>query len=301
MKAWSGTKGGSVKRIVNLFRQHRPAIEMFLRNVVESEHFASDDDEVKIHASFTHLPFLQMVYHIGSDLKQESPNYYKKGKDESRIGTDKRHYFSNISLKESESYLTNPYIHHMTGHSSITMVVRRKERYTVFDFDLLKLLEVLKLIEHNTRFEHFNTFIYALGGFMLALISLFLIAYGGYTFISVFTEAPESILHDIFKAIIAVTLGLAIYDLAKTILENEVMYKDAGGAREGQYAILGKFLVSIIIALSIESLMVVFKITLADYTGLGYAFFLILGVSLMIIGLGWFDHLTKSKTARKKG
>jgi hypothetical protein len=243
-----------------------------------------------------------MVYTIGPDLKQDSPNYYKRSKDPSRIGMDKSHYFSNISLKESESYLTNPYIHHMTGHSSITMVLRRDDRYTVFDFDLLKLLEALKLIEHNTRFEHFNTFIYALGGFMLALIALFLISYGGYTFAFVFVEAPESILHDIFKAIIAVTLGLAIYDLAKTILENEVMYKNAGGQREGQYAILGKFLVSIIIALSIESLMVVFKITLADYTGLGYAFFLILGVSLMIIGLGWFDHLTKAKSSgRKKG
>ena len=33
------------------------------------------------------------------------------------------------------------------------------------------------------------------------------------------------VITNIFKAIIAVTLGLAIYDLAKTILENEVMYR----------------------------------------------------------------------------
>ena len=284
-----------MKRIVGLFRQHRPAIEMFLRNIVESDRFDCDDDEACIRAAFAHLACLQVSYLIGPDLKQKSPSYHRKGSDASRIGVDKSHYFANIALARSEHYLSNPYIHHLTGHPSITMVLRREEDYIVFDLDLLKLLEGLKLIEHNSRFERLNTAVYAGGGFMLALISIFLILYGGYTFVNTFIHSPDSILHNIFKAIIAVTLGLAIYDLAKTILENEVMYKNAGDQRAGQYTILGKFLVSIIIALSIESLMVVFKITLADYTGLGYGFLLILGVALMIVGLGWFDHLTKTK------
>lgn len=286
-----------MKRIINQFRENRHAVEMFLRNRVEGDRY-NFQDEQGIRTAFDHLPFLEMFYIIGSDLKQISPNYFRKGKDESPVGRDKSHYFTNIDLEKFTSYVTNPYIHHITGESSVTMVLPyRNGTFIVFDFNLLKLLETLRLIEHNTHFEHCNQFIYATGGIVLGLIALFLIGYGGYTFSTVFVRSPEGMLHDIFQAIIAITLGLAIYDLAKTILENEVMYKNAGKQREGQYSILGKFLVSIIIALSIESLMVVFKITLGDYTGLGYAFLLILGVTLMIVGVGWFDYLTKEKTA----
>jgi len=288
-----------MKRIVNQFRQHRHAIEMFLRNRVRDDCF-DFSGEAGIQSAFDHLPFLQMVYLVGSDLKQTSPNYYRKGRDESRIGVDKSHYFSNLPLENFSSYMTNPYIHHITGNSSITLVTGHGEGgFIVFDFNLLKLLETLRLIEHNSRFERFKLAVYAFGGFVLAAVSIFLIGYGAYTFAAVFLRRPEEILHDIFKAIIAITLGLAIFDLAKTILENEVMYKNAGRQREGQYTLLGKFLVSIIIALSIESLMVVFKITLGDYTGLGYGFLLIFGVTLMIVGLGWFDHLTKAGQPRE--
>lgn len=288
-----------MKRIATLFRQHRPTIEMFLHNVVESSRFDCSDEK-HIHAVFGHFPFLQVVYLIGKDLRQISPNYYRRSKDTSRIGVDKSHYFSNIRLEEGETYISNPYIHHLTGQASITMVTRLDDTYRVFDFDLLRLFETLKLIEHNSRFERLNMMVYATGGFMLTLISVFLIVYGAYIFANVFLISSESVLHDIFKAIIAITLGLAIYDLAKTILENEVMYKNAGMQREGQYSILGKFLVSIIIALSIESLMVVFKIALGDYTELGYAFFLIFGVTLMIVGLGWFHSLTKPPCAEER-
>ncbi|MEJ2499946.1 MAG: PDC sensor domain-containing protein [Campylobacterales bacterium] len=289
-----------MKRIVNQFRDNRHTIEMFLRNRVQADRY-NFNDEKGIHAAFEHLPFLEMFYIIGSDLKQISPNYFRKGKDESLIGRDKSHYFTNINLEKFTSYVTNPYIHHITGESSITMVMPyRNDTYIVFDFNLLKLLETLRLIQHNSRFERFNLFVYALGGFLLALVALFLIVYGAYTFAVVFFHPPDEVLHDIFKAIIAITLGLAIFDLSKTILENEVMYKNAGKQNEGQYTVLGKFLVSIIIALSIESLMVVFKITLGDYTGLGYGFLLILGVTLMIVGLGWFDHLTKKRTAEEE-
>lgn len=93
----------------------------------------------------------------------------------------------------------------------------------------------------------------------------------------------------------SITLGIAIYDLAKTIIAHEVLFKNIEDEKNGQYHMLGKFLTSIIIALSIESLMVVFKIALDDYRSLGYAFFLILGVTILIYGLGKFHHFTKDK------
>ena len=285
-----------MKRIVIQFRQNRRAIEMFLRNSVKDDRFHFDDEE-GIRNAFKHLPFLQMFYRIGEDLKQTSPNYDRRGGvDASRVGADKSHYFSNIQMDDFSVYMTNPYIHHLTGESSVTMVLPQKEGgFVVFDFNLLTLLESLRLIEHNRHFERFNLFVYALGGFTLALVSIFLIVYGASTFIFIFKQSQDAMLHDIFKTIIAITLGLAVFDLAKTILEKEVMYKNAGSQTDGQYTVLSKFLISIIIALSIESLMVVFKIALGDFTSLGYGFLLILGVTLMIVGLGLFDRLTTKK------
>ncbi len=56
-----------------------------------------------------------------------------------------------------------------------------------------------------------------------------------------------------------------------------------------------KFLISIIIALSIEALMVVFKIAINDYDKMINALYLITGISLILIALSIFIYLTKKK------
>jgi uncharacterized membrane protein YczE len=62
-----------------------------------------------------------------------------------------------------------------------------------------------------------------------------------------------------------------------------------------QTKILIKFLHSIIIALSIESLMVVFKIVLDDPNKIINAFYLIIGVTILIIGTGIYSFLSNYK------
>jgi len=47
-------------------------------------------------------------------------------------------------------------------------------------------------------------------------------------------------------------------------------------------------MLTIIIALSIETLMVVFKITLDDYKNMDSAFYLLFGTTIMFIGLAYF-------------
>ncbi|MEA3315653.1 MAG: hypothetical protein U9Q30_07365, partial [Campylobacterota bacterium] len=89
-------------------------------------------------------------------------------------------------------------------------------------------------------------------------------------------------------SIISITLGLAIFDLAKQIFEHEVLFHSFQYPEDKQYKVLGKFLISIIIALSIETLMVVFKIALSDYKEMLSAFYLIIGTTVMIVGLAYF-------------
>jgi hypothetical protein len=285
-----------MKRVIELFRKHRETIENFLTTMIENNSFEFTDNN-SMRNAFKRLESLQTSYIVGKDFKQLTASFFAKGEDDSRIGVDKSRYFSNTIYNEKNIHMTNPYLHYRTGKPSITIVKKFEDRYVVFDIDLISILMELSLVQHNSNFDKFNRFIYALGGYSLSFVAVFLLLYGLYIFFKIFVSPEHDfVLHEIFKSIISITLGLAIYDLAKTIIAHEVLFKAIGFESTNQYQILGKFLISIIIALSIESLMVVFKIALDDYTGLGYAFYLILGVTIMIIGLGLFHHFTRDKT-----
>lgn len=286
---------------VVLFKKHIDTIENFLMNIVDNNSLASSD-EINVESSYKNLDALRTLYLVDFDYKQISASYFPNSKDNSRIGINKSRYFSNLVLNERNMYLTNPYIHYKTGRACVTLVKKTEHNFVVFDIDLLTLLEELRLTKHNNAFDKMNKYVYAIGGYSLSIISLFLIIYGGFVFLSIFFDTSENaqLINEIFKSIIAITLGLAIYDLAKTIISHEVLFKDIEESNEGQYHILGKFLISIIIALSIESLMVVFKIALDDYTALGYAFLLILGVTIMIVGLGKFHYYTRNYCEPRK-
>jgi hypothetical protein len=116
--------------------------------------------------------------------------------------------------------------------------------------------------------------------------------------ILVFDKDRET-LAGLFRSIIALTLGLAIFDLSKTILEHEVFYKSISRDNNLENRLLARFLTSIIIALSIESLMVVFKIALSDYSKMIYAFYLISGVGVMIISLSLFIFIMRYQKEKK--
>jgi len=284
-----------MKQYLHLYNKHKYNIENFLTNIIQNE-MIEITNKKSVDKLFEHLDALQAVYFVDKNYIQISPNYYKKSLDETKIGIQKTHYFSNIHFNEKNIFITSPYLHHRTGKSSITIVRLVGDKFLIFDIDLLQLLEELSLIEHNSKFDKFNRFVYAIGGYSLAVISLFLILYGGFIFFKIFLKTDTMyIIDDMFTSIIAITLGLAIFDLAKTIIAHEVLFKGIGDDKGGEYHILGKFLISIIIALSIESLMVVFKIALSDYTSLGYAFFLIFGVAIMIYSLGKFHMFTRDK------
>lgn len=289
-----------MKESIELFKKHRDTIENYLVTIIENNSLeCSDEDNVE--SSFARLESLQTIYVVDKDFKQISPSYYPHSMDKKRVGINKTRYFSNVVFNEKNIYMTNPYLHYKTGRSSITIVKKFEDKYVIFDVDILAMLEDLKLIEHNTNFEKLNRFIYATGGYALTLVSLFLIIYGIYIFLTMFFLTKEAvILNEIFKSIVSITLGLAIYDLAKTIIASEVLFKGIGNEDANQYKTLGKFLTSIIIALSIESLMVVFKIALGDYTNLGYSFYLIVGVTIMIVGLGLFHKYTRDSCGLEK-
>ena len=285
----------SVKEVINIYKKNKITIENFISTLVTS---LPKDYMDKAGSILKKYDFIQLMYEVDSDFKQISPIVCRREKDTESIDSDKSHYFLKLNLDEKGIYISNPYIHYRNGKASVSVVLFSDGKYKVFDINLVQLLESLKLIEHNSSYEKFKKVIYAVGSVFLSIVAVMLILYGGYMCFSlIVTDAEVDFLHDIFKSIIAITLGLAIFDLAKQIFEHEVLFQSFHHPEDKQYKVLGKFLISIVIALSIETLMVVFKIALEDYTQMLSAFYLLIGTTIMFVGLGYFYKMIKQSSS----
>jgi len=270
-----------MKEIISIYKKHYSVIESSLTSIVESID-CSEYDTLVQSSLFNLYPALKATYKIGKALKQSTPLYTYKESDASYLGTDKAHLLERIQFRDDNIYISNVYVNSRSGTPYITAVIKRDEEYVVFDFELYTLLKELALIEGDEYFSKFTKYFYTIFGFFLALFSAALIAYAFITTINVFFDQTKDILEGFFHSIIALTLALAIFDLSRTILEHEVFYKSLSRKNNLENRLLARFLTSIIIALSIESLMVVFKIALNDYAQMIYALYLIAGVGIMI-------------------
>lgn len=285
-----------MKRIISIYTEHKNSVQFYLRTTMANFHPLSSDEK-DMRRFFECDQSAEVIYSVDNAFIQSSPNIGRNYIDEDRNGADKSFYFKWVSFIDEPIHISNPYLHHVTGLPTLTAVKQENDRYLVADFDMLKLLEELRLIEHNSAFEKINRFVMGCGGLLLGLVSVFLIFYGAYIFLAMLSSSlsKELIMHEIFTSIISITIGLAIYDLAKTLIENEVLFKTFNYGNDLQNKTLSKFLTSIIIALSIESLMAVFKIVLDDYSQLINAFYLIIGVTLLIVGTGVYNQLSRQK------
>ncbi len=275
-----------MKEIINIYKSNKTTIENYIRAISSSLPSDFIDSSDKILKKYN---FIQLMYEADKEYKQTTPIVCRQDSISQSIGSDKSHYFSKLKLDDKGIFISNPYIHYRTGKASISIVIADDDRYKVFDINLVQLLEHLHLVEYNSVYEYYKKAIYSVGSMFLSIVSIMLIAYGGYIFVKIlFAAAGMDFLQDIFKSIISITLGLAIFDLAKQIFEHEVLFQSFQHPENRQYKILGKFLISIVIALSIETLMVVFKIALDDHTQMLSAFYLMIGTTLMFVGLAYY-------------
>lgn len=283
-----------MKRIISIYTEHKNSVQFYLRMTMEKFHPLSLGSQ-DMRRFFESEKAAEVIYAVNETFVQSSPSFGRNYIDEDRHGADKSFYFKWVSFAEEAIHISNPYLHHITGLPTLTAVKQENGRYIVADFDMLKLLEELRLIEHNSAFEKINRLVMGSGGLLLGIVSVFLIFYGAYVFYRMLISpfSGEVVMHEIFTSIISITIGLAIYDLAKTLIENEVLFKTFNYGNDLQSKTLSKFLTSIIIALSIESLMAVFKIVLDDYSKLINAFYLIIGVTLLIIGTGIYNQFSR--------
>lgn len=94
-----------------------------------------------------------------------------------------------------------------------------------------------------------------------------------------------------FGAIIFLTLGLAVFHLGKTILEEEVlMHKDIFRHSSTRRTIT-RFVAAILIAVSIEALLLMFKAALGQGEGMLAAVWMMFTAIGLLVGLGIYVFL----------
>lgn len=285
-----------MQEFTEIYRMNTEDIEKFLIETIQNLGELSLREKDNFKKLYTVFPSLELVYVCDKDtLIQISPNIYRNKTSDVPKGRDRNYLLKKMQFNNSNISISKPYISSATGKTCITVIKEEDDRVYFLDFTLVSLLERLGLIEIHKEFNFVSKSFYFIAANVMMLLALFTIGYSVYEVTnSLFFKEGLSI-ESIFKPVIALTLGLAIFDLAKTILEQEVVFKSYSKNSKIEYKVFTKFAITIIIALLIESLMVVFKIAIDDYSQMLSAVYLIFGVSFLIIALGIFIFLSKKQ------
>ena len=200
------------------------------------------------------------------------------------------------AVKERRCVLSDPYPSSLTGELCVSAsepVYDEKGTLLYIVCVDISLNDILKLIPPGRLdfgFENFSRLVYALISLALFAITAVLFVLG----IKSIIWAPFAALNvaDMFESTIILTLALALFDLVKAIFDEEVLGKSAK-ENSGVSRTMVRFLSSIIIALAIEALMLVFKFAITSPEQIVYAVWLIGGVSLLLIALSVYLYMSK--------
>ena len=126
----------------------------------------------------------------------------------------------------------------------------------------------------------------------LGIISLAMISVA---ILNVFQAAHES--HLLVKALLdavgLIVIGMAVFDVSKFLLEEEVIKSHHAVTPSTQRDMLSKFLIIIFIAVSLEALVFIFDAGHKDISLLIYPTFLLIAAVLIVISLGMYRKLSQ--------
>ena len=244
------------------------------------------------------------VYLLDEKGVQISPTFLpgkeRKEEDAGLIRSNRAYYYR--AIKEKRCTITDPYPSLITEELTVTAsqpIFDEKGNIIYVACLDMPLDAVLKIAHPMAREAIFGKmFKYAYGGFVaaLALVALLLFLKGIQEFMAFGVDIHKIEIKGIFEATILLTLSLAILDLCKTLFEEEVMGNHRDNKDRDIHHTMVRFLGSIIIALSIEALMLVFKFAITDPDMLINAIYIIAGVGILLVGLAVYIKLTSSKS-----
>jgi hypothetical protein len=276
------------------------------RNIISSHLNLEDNNfiEKQLIAIQKSLPQVELVYILNAEGQQIGNMLTKKGKlyDAQKVGTsrsDRAYYYRTV--QEHRCVLTDPYpslgSNEMVVTSSFPIYDEENNLLFIICVDI-ELKDILKMVHPSSvdsNFGIYAKFVYSCFSLALLLVSLLLFVKGISGFLHLGLDINSININEMFKATILLTLALAIFDLVKAIFEEEVLGKEKkDGAGDGHQTMI-RFLGSIIIALSIEALMLVFKFAITEPEKLSSAVQLIYGVTVLMIGLSIYIYVNKTE------
>lgn len=297
--------------LLKKYDEYQPQIERLLESIVTSlspNKFGASNEQLKelvgrLHASY---PFVELIYCLddqGIQITESaaSPTVPDPKRREPGFGSDRSHrvYYARARDNAAAATVTQPYLSSATHQLAISAVQRfvdpgNATRYLVINFNLEKLITFLNGDSLRRMVHPFFQVIYGIIGGMLVIVSGLLLYSAASSLFEVVHEHTNTATQA-FHLVILVTLGLAIFDLGKTILEEEVLlHKDihhTGSTRRT----ISRFMSAIVIAVSIESLLLMFKSLLGDATHLNSAVWMLCAAVALLVGLGAYLKLTSEK------
>ena len=238
------------------------------------------------------IPFANAAYILDAEGKQISKIItLKKDLREFQLENQANRTYFYKAVKEKKCILTDPYPSLIGGEMVVAAAMpifndKGQLLYVaVIEIPLKELLKFIHRERGDTWAHNFNRIVYGIFALALFAICVMLFIDGIKMF---FTYTITNIdVKKMFEATILITLSLALYDLVKTLLFEEVI----GEKEDHPFAIhktMIKFLGSIVIALAIEGLMLVFKFAMIAPQKLMYAAMLLAAVTFLLIGLAYY-------------
>jgi hypothetical protein len=246
----------------------------------------------------------EALYVLDNSGKQVADNLTNKKEYKGGLGTNRssKSYFYR-AVRYKRCVLTDPYPSTLTNSLTVTAAYPiyddKSELKYIACIDI-SLKDILKIAHPSSMQYYFNNFakiFYSIFSAALLMVAVLLFYNSMASLVSFGFESGVEDIELMFRATILLTLALAIFDLVKTIFEEEVLGRSNRDNTTGMHKTMVRFLGSIVIALAIEALMLVFKFAITDPTHILSAVYLILGVAVLLVSLAYY---VKSVSPRKR-
>ena len=255
------------------------------------------------------IPNAEVIYALDGNGRQitenisDNPRLAGIGKGDDR--SDRAYYYRTV--REHRCILTDPYPSLVTNELVVTAsfpLYDEEDRLIAIiciDISLSNLLKMVHPTSVDSNFGIASKAIYAAFSLALLGVAALLFIKGVTSFLHFGFDFKSIDINEVFKSTILLTLSLAIADLVKAIFEEEVLGKEKRGSTPDEtHQTMVKFLGSIIITLSIEALMLVFKSALIDPSKITFAVFLLVGVSLLLLSLSLYIKFSRQDRSQKR-
>lgn len=242
---------------------------------------------------------LYILDHKGEQIVDNITRNEKNSGGKGLNRSNRAYYYR--AVKEKRCVITDPYPSVLTNDLTVTAstpIYNEKSEllYVVcIDISLDDLLKMVAPTSFDSIFGRTVETIYGFFSFALFLVALALFYHGVEGMFTSVLNFQKMNIKEMFESTIILTLALAIFDLVKTIFEEEVLGRRQVDSNSSIHKTMVRFLGSIIIALAIEALMLVFKFSMTEPENILHAVYLLGGVTMLLIGLSVYLRAIKAK------